>query len=670
MKFQSITMKNFMRYKGVNTITFSCDDAKNVTVVLGDNTVGKTTIAQAFRWCLYGALMVEGRKKQEDYQILNNDVLLLMDANARASASVDLVFENDTRRYHVHREEAYTRDFPRLIARVAQKKLKMWISEKDSKEDEAEVEESKVAELINELFPQNLSHYFLFDGERWNDVTVNGVRENIKESVHILTGLSAYQAAMRHLKEMGGNSVIRQFEKKIKGGGKIYDDLEADRNRMEHEIEKCSQQMKSIDVNIANYENKCREIEQYLEENKNTEVLQAKYRQYQTVKSSQYDRVIANYKLFVNEVSDKAYMLFARNMITASLAMVKTVAGERRDIPHMHQASIDYIIRSGTCICGTPILPDSKEFACLLEQRNFLPPADIGSLLGEFERRGDRWQNRVRDTREELAELAQKVDDALRDYEETSNQLSVLEQKMDERVDFAEKRRLLRNYRDEIRKLSGQRGNYEGKIESYRKQIELKENEMRSQEQQSAENKKWRGRLELAELLYKKMKQDFSVKEQKIFQELNEQIQDNFARMFNAKDKKVMLTPQYEIQMLYQTDVGFREEKNLSEGEKIARNFAFIVTLMDYSRQKKAERMGLEDYESDTLPLVLDGPFSKLGDENISLISQVLPSAAEQVIIFMLRKDWKYTGLDDYVGAAYEICKRPDQSYASIQRKE
>lgn len=35
MKFKSITMENFMRYKGVNTIEFSCDPGKNVTVVLG-----------------------------------------------------------------------------------------------------------------------------------------------------------------------------------------------------------------------------------------------------------------------------------------------------------------------------------------------------------------------------------------------------------------------------------------------------------------------------------------------------------------------------------------------------------------------------------------------------------------------------------------------------------
>ena len=53
MKFKTLKMKNFMRYKGVNEIDFSCDEEHNVTVVLGDNTVGKTTIAQAFRWCLY-----------------------------------------------------------------------------------------------------------------------------------------------------------------------------------------------------------------------------------------------------------------------------------------------------------------------------------------------------------------------------------------------------------------------------------------------------------------------------------------------------------------------------------------------------------------------------------------------------------------------------------------
>ena len=54
MKFVKLRMLNFMRYKGENSLDFSRDDRKNVTVVLGDNTVGKTTLAQAFRWVLWG----------------------------------------------------------------------------------------------------------------------------------------------------------------------------------------------------------------------------------------------------------------------------------------------------------------------------------------------------------------------------------------------------------------------------------------------------------------------------------------------------------------------------------------------------------------------------------------------------------------------------------------
>ena len=199
---------------------------------------------------------------------------------------------------------------------------------------------------------------------------------------------------------------------------------------------------------------------------------------------------------------------------------------------------------------------------------------------------------------------------------------------------------------------------------------------MKNQEAKNAENEKWRKRLGLAEAVYEKLFADFSEREKKIFSELNDEIQVNFYHMFNAKDKKIRLSENYEIQMCYKTDLGYQEEKNLSEGEKVARNFAFIVTIMDYSRRKKLEYSRADgsseatDFEegNDTLPIVLDGPFSKLGAENISLVAGVLPQVSEQVIVFMLRKDWAYTGLDKYVGAEYSIDKNPDESFASIRK--
>lgn len=668
MKFKSIRMKNFMRYKGENKIEFSCDSVKNVTVVLGDNTVGKTTIAQAFRWGLYGAISIDRRKSEEEYLLLNNDVLAMMDANSRADVLVEIVATDEEKTYTILRQVQYTRAFPKMIAREASKKVTLRISENEDTDADIEVDAGKVEEVIGELFPRDLSHYFLFDGERWNDVTIGGVRENIKESVHILTGLSSYQKAMWHLKDMGSTSVIRKFKSKITGSGNMYEGLDADRKKMERSIERCREDMKIADVNLQNCEKKLRELEQQLEENKNTEALQIKNKHLRIAKNSQAERCLTEYKLLVNDFSDKAYMAFAQPMIKASLEMVKTVAGERRDIPHMRQASIDYILKTGKCICGTKILPDSQELTCLLEQRNYLPPADIGSLLGEFEKTANRWNNRSAGAKAEFLQEAENVDVAVREYENTCNELAILERQMDEHIDFGEMRRKIRYYKDEQQRFLAQKGELKGQIEIYQRQIEKIELDMKELEAKNEENKKWRERLEMAEAIYERMSRDFAEKEQKIFAELNQQIQINFSRMFNAKDKKIELDRQYNIQMFYRTENGYREENNLSEGEKIARNFAFIVTIMEYSRKRKAAKEGREEVASDTLPIVLDGPFSKLGDENIKLIAKVLPEVSEQVIIFMLRKDWEYTGLDAYVGASYSIDKEEEKAYASIRK--
>lgn len=75
MKFESIKLHNFMRYKGETEIRFSCNNTKNVTVVLGDNAFGKTTLAQAFRWGLFEELNTTNYTKKKDIVLLNNEIL-------------------------------------------------------------------------------------------------------------------------------------------------------------------------------------------------------------------------------------------------------------------------------------------------------------------------------------------------------------------------------------------------------------------------------------------------------------------------------------------------------------------------------------------------------------------------------------------------------------------
>ena len=86
MKIKSIKLHNFMRYKGDNELFFSTDNEKNVTVVLGDNTFGKTTLAQAFRWGLYESLNDTSYNKKKDVVLLNNE------AAAELKSGVEKVF--------------------------------------------------------------------------------------------------------------------------------------------------------------------------------------------------------------------------------------------------------------------------------------------------------------------------------------------------------------------------------------------------------------------------------------------------------------------------------------------------------------------------------------------------------------------------------------------------
>ena len=100
MKIKKIIMTNFMRYKGKNELVFSCDNNKNVTIILGDNTFGKTTIAQAFRWGLYGKVKKTNYIKNiDDIVLLNNEVISLMDKGEIQKVQVEIVVEDGPNTY-------------------------------------------------------------------------------------------------------------------------------------------------------------------------------------------------------------------------------------------------------------------------------------------------------------------------------------------------------------------------------------------------------------------------------------------------------------------------------------------------------------------------------------------------------------------------------------------
>ena len=98
-----------------------------------------------------------------------------------------------------------------------------------------------------------------------------------------------------------------------------------------------------------------------------------------------------------------------------------------------------------------------------------------------------------------------------------------------------------------------------------------------------------------------------------------------------------------------------------SEGSNRVKNFAFIAGLVALAKgkivaDKSEDGINLSSAPS---PLVMDAPFSNADETHTANISKVLPEIAEQVIMFVMQKDWNYAEpvMHDRVGNRYHLNK-------------
>ena len=369
MKFVRLRMLNFMRYKGENSLEFSCDNEKNVTVVLGDNTIGKTTLAQAFRWVLYGELISTQYEEVGQICILNNEILGDMTANDHRNVEVELIIEDSgDYEYKIVRKAIFSRKFPQMIAVQQAENLKVYVTDKKSGKTEPYDNggvngrnKGKADELISELLPKNLSSYFLFDGERWS--YTKNTRSDIKDSIYNLVGISPIREMKRHLGEcgtQGRQSVIKQLKGKITGSGNEYAEIVQDIESLERNIDREEEEKVEALKEARHYSEKADEIEEMLKENPRVEQDQKEYEILKKGISSHENRMKNQYADIVSDFS-KMHTYFAAPLLQQVVDLLKDVELEGVNIPGVIDKTIDFLLERHSCLCGHPILENSTE---------------------------------------------------------------------------------------------------------------------------------------------------------------------------------------------------------------------------------------------------------------------------------------------------------------------
>ncbi len=182
LKFKRLDIKNFGPFRGEQTIEFP--NQQGVTIVYGQNGRGKTTLLNAVRYVLYGYFITRGSKELEFQKVINTDALEI----GEYEFSVTLVFIYGGNEYELSRV-AKPKD--------SSKKPKIhndYEQEFFLKRDGIIIPISDTERVLEQIMPEQVSRFFLFDGELLQEYEELVAKKSetgrkIKESIERILGL-------------------------------------------------------------------------------------------------------------------------------------------------------------------------------------------------------------------------------------------------------------------------------------------------------------------------------------------------------------------------------------------------------------------------------------------------------------------------------------------------
>jgi hypothetical protein len=676
VKFKSIKLHNFMRYKGDNELSFSCDEKKNVTVVLGNNTFGKTTLAQAFRWGLYEELNSTNYTKKGDIVLLNNEVIATMGDGTRQTVSVEIVMEEGNMMWRFTRTAVFKRKHPGTsdlsIIQDGSSKLTMMVytdgvpgkvindNGENPGNDKELRKEGCVQDTINNLLPSKLSNYFFFDGERWSDTRT--AKSEIKESINTILGVTGLLEMKKHIKDGQGKTVLKTLRSSIKGSGDEYERLQEEIATLDKSIAEYDELIKD---EIKRQETAQRDrdaLEQELNDKHKVEEDQKMYKQL-SADIERYEDDKQGYYADIVKMFSESARYFSAGLLPKVNELLESIDVDGKDIPGVTTDTVDYLINQGQCLCGTELTVDSEAYKTLMVLRKVIPPEMIGGAAGKLQEQLISWENDKKNLIDDIEEKADGYDTINGRIDEKARDRDTLEKRMDRKANVEAIRRQYKVAVSLCHTHESKKNEYEAKRDYEIKQRDAKNKQLDQISRQYEANRAVNYAIAYAEAIYDMADRQAQKKEDGVFDELNGIIAVNFDRMFNDGEKYAKLQDDYRIHVYYHSlgNAKDYEETNLSNGEATAINFVYIVSVLELAKRRSAEADENARSGVINLPLVLDGPFSSLSNENTNLIAKKLPEFAEQVIIFMLDKDWEASGLDSCTKSEYRYRVSKDE---------
>lgn len=619
MRLHKLILSDFRNFFGEHVIEFSHSIDKPLTIIIGSNGSGKTTILNSIYWIFTGVF-----HKQFEYPtaLVNKDTF----EQGRTTCFAELHFSIDEKSEIVIAKRIYDQ-------KLRSSKLSVYIKTPNGVMNPLPPEQGE--SFLERFLPGNLAKWFIFAGEAVGEIQLQGVR-SFRDDLQKTFGFTAIKKLLTLINEVRGD-----FNKQIKGSGNKDEAF----RQLTDQIENLEQLLKDAEKRL-DQANDRQMILQREWESLDSELRSLPQARDIEEKKKAAERRRDQLKLDLKPLQERHRRLLAgasfRLMIQERLRSLSNFmlveTGKQRLPSSFGETLLDELLKLQSCLCGTPLCPGSKE-ALALEQHR--PKANTAQL--------DLRVHKIKDALRGGLDLVERFE---RDSEELEEQINKYHYDIQTQSELAEryKKELEGSDVDLIRETEAKRSRVADELRRENSAITL-ENDRIRQHKESLRQLNLKYNIKITE----------SGKDEKIYQQINKlkKLEDYVLERFKKQEAEVIDTLNSELTRVFSTylsknysasidadtyavtprDVDGRPV-GLSTGESYVLKFALIAAIVGMAGMRTITKR--VDWISDPIiaPLVLDAPFSVNDVTYRSSIAENLVSQSSQLIMMFDADKW------------------------------
>jgi DNA sulfur modification protein DndD len=610
MKLLEVHMEDFRQFLGEAKIDFALEDDSSVTIVHGENGVGKTTILNAIHWCFYGTSLSDFEKPD----VLVNDTAF--NNQGKKTAKVEVRF--------LHNDTVYR------IQRVYDQEKKRSEVSGFTVVQGNNTPVDGIAAVVQRIIPIHMAPYFFFHGEGLNSLGAGVGRNSFKDAIRAILGFNHADKSislMAQIRVKWQKETAKLARLDAQGREALEKEAQAseDITVAETQYVEAQQSLGVVEARLSELNEEIAGINV-----QNVEALVERRQKLEHRQRRIPKEMVSIVNQQVNLIAKYGWSIFGYSSLKDSAEVLQSFRSKRKLPSEYNDRFIKLLLKDGKCICGAELGESSGA------------RANVESMLAGAS------TSDQEDALTSAIGIAENIEDVADEYTRRVTKLSGARQQLkDEEGSINRKLEDIKNQlaqidHSKLAQLEADREDARGLASRLRDQRHLckinLDNARRAKEEAKRKKKSTvdenllgthQTRLDFIDLVIEKLTKVIELEESSARTEIEKIVNDRLEK-YSRKDYYTEVKEDFSFELKKEDGSAVAKSK----GERALLNISFISALIQLAKNRSD--LANEYFVQGTVaPFVIDAPFGELDNEYRGAVAKFLPESTEQLVVLL-----------------------------------